>query len=214
MRNGSVIRYAGKRGATWSIRYRDADGRRVYETLGREFDAWDKKRATEELLARLVDVKREGRRKLEPLTFATFAREWLDTYPATKDLKRSTVEGYAAIIGDERTGHLIPASGRLQLAAIDVAELEGYIARKRRDGLAPRTINRHLNLLHELLKAAEARGAIRSNPVSAVERPREPRRRWRILSPAEVARTERAFLELAEQAEDDEERAWRRASSS
>jgi hypothetical protein len=34
------------------------------------------------------------------------------------------------------------------------------------------------------------------------------RRRWRILNPAEVARTERAFAELPDQAEDEEERAW------
>jgi integrase len=204
MRNGSVIRYAGKRGATWSIRYRDADGRRVSETLGRALDGWDKKRATEALRERLVDVKREGRRKLEPITFATFAREWLASYPATKDLKRSTTEGYTSIV----EGHLIPEFGRLQLAAIDARELDAYIARKRRDGLAPRTLNRHLNLLHSLMKAAEGRGLVRSNPVSAVERPREPRRRWTILSPVEIGRVERAFAELAEAAEG-EERAWR-----
>jgi integrase len=203
MRNGSVTRYAGKRGATWSIRYRDADGRRVSETLGGEADDWDRKRATEALQDRLSDVRREGRRKLEPVRFETFARGWLDDYPATKDLKRSTVEGYTGIIN----GHLIPAFGRLQLQAIDVATLDAYIARKRRVGLAPRTLNRHLNLLHSLFKAAVKRGLVRSNPVASVDRPREPRRRWRILSPVEVGRVERAFAELAAGAEG-EERAW------
>jgi integrase len=198
MRNGSVIRYTGKRGGTWSIRYRDADGRRVSETLGRELDGWDKKMATEALRERLVDVKREGRRKLEPVTFATFARAWLESYPATKDLKRSTTEGYTSII----EGHLIPEFGRLQLAAIDARELERYLARKQ--ALAPRTRNRHLNLLHSLMKAGEGRGLVRSNPVSAVERPREPRRRWTILSPTEVGRVERAFAELAEEGEGEE----------
>jgi hypothetical protein len=38
MLNGSATRYAGNRGATWSIRNRDADRRRVSETLGREAD--------------------------------------------------------------------------------------------------------------------------------------------------------------------------------
>ncbi|MFL5929799.1 MAG: hypothetical protein ACJ75P_00955 [Gaiellaceae bacterium] len=41
---------------------------------------------------------------------------------------------------------------------------------------------------------------MRSNPGSAVERPREPRRHWRILSPVGIGRVERAFVE---------ERAWR-----
>ena len=40
-----------------------------------------------------------------------------------------------------------------------------------------------------------------------MERPREPRRRWTILSPAEVGRVERAFLELAGEGEA-AERAW------
>jgi integrase len=54
------------------------------------------------------------------------------------------------------------------------------------------------------MKAAEGRGLVRSNPVSAVERPREPRRRWTILSPTEVGRVERAFAELAEKGEKEE----------
>jgi integrase len=148
-------------------------------------------------------VRKEGRRKLEPVTFATFAREWLATYPNAKDLKRSTREGYESII--ER--HLVPELGARKLAAIDVAELDRYLVRKRRAGLAPRTLNRHLNLLHSLFKAAEGRTLVRSNPVSAVERPRDPRRRWRILTPVEIGRVERAFAELADQAHLGE-RAW------
>lgn len=202
-RSGSVIVYRGKRGTTFGIRYRDADGRRVSETLGSELEGWTEKRADEALEERRVQVRKEGRRRLAPVTFERFARAWLDSYPDTKDLKRSTREGYEGIV--ER--HLIPELGRLQLAAIDVGRLDGYLVRKRRQGLAPRTLNRHLNLLHSLMKAAEARGLIRSNPVSAVERPREPRRRWRILSPVEVVRVERAFAELVDQA-GGEERAW------
>jgi integrase len=118
------------------------------------------KRASDALQDRLSDVRREGRRKLEPVRFETFARGWLDDYPATKDLKRSTVEGYTGII----EGHLIPAFGRPQFQAIDVAALDAYIARKLRDGLAPRTLNRHLNLLHSLCKAAAKRGLVRSKP--------------------------------------------------
>jgi integrase len=201
-REGSVTVYAGKRGKTFGIRYRDADGRRVSETLGSELEGWDRKRAGETLEERRVSVRKDGRRKLEPATFATFAREWLDSYPDAQDLKRSTREGYESIVEK----HLIPELGRLQLVVIDARELERYLARKQ--ALAPRTRNRHLNLLHSLFKAAEARGLIRSNPVSAVERPREPRRRWTILSPTEVGRVERAFGELVDEAEG-EERAWR-----
>ncbi|MGH2451190.1 MAG: tyrosine-type recombinase/integrase [Candidatus Limnocylindria bacterium] len=203
MRNGSIIKYAGRRGVVWRLRYRDADGRRVSETLGREADGWDKRRATEALRERLVDVRREGRRKLEPMRFETFAHEWLASYPDQQDLKRSTRESYEMII--ER--HLIPELGRLKLAAIGVEALNRYLARKRGQGLQPRTLNRHLNLLHSLFKAAEGAELVRSNPVRAIKRPREPRRRWTILTPVEIRRVEQAFRELAEEA-DGGERAW------
>ena len=88
MRSGSVIRYPGKRGGVWRIRYRDADGQRVSETLGRELDGWTKRRAEEALEERRVQVRKEHLRGLEPVTFATFAREWLASYPDAKDLKR------------------------------------------------------------------------------------------------------------------------------
>ena len=44
-------------------------------------------------------------------------------------------------------------------------------------------------------------------PFAASPRPREPRRRWTILSPAEIGRIERAFSEIAGEAEEFE-RAW------
>ena len=45
---GRVWRYQGPRGVVWRIRYRDASGRRILETLGKE-PAWNRKRAQTEL---------------------------------------------------------------------------------------------------------------------------------------------------------------------
>ncbi|MBA2526851.1 MAG: site-specific integrase, partial [Pyrinomonadaceae bacterium] len=200
-----VIRYEGKRGSVWRLKYRDATGRQVQETLGRGDEGWSKRRAEAELRARLTAVHRDGYRKVEPVTFGSYQAEWLDTYPAAKALKRSTIEGYRLIIEK----HLVPAFGSAKLDSIDGQALDAYLVTKRREGLAPRTLNRHLNLLSAILKAAERRSLIRANPVPSVDRPREPRRRWRILSPAEVGSVERAFEELIDEAEG-EERDWRR----
>jgi integrase len=63
-------------------------------------------------------------------------------------------------------------------------------------------------LIERFCTSRDRQGLVRANPVAAVERPREPRRRWRILSPTEVARIERAFLELAGEASG-EENVWR-----
>ncbi len=153
-----VIKYDGKRGTVWRLKYRDATGRQVKETLGRVEEGWSKRKAEAELRARLTAVHRDGFRKVEPVTFADFADEWLDTYPTAKGLKRSTVEGYTLIIEK----HLRPAFGRSKLDRIDVKALDSYLAAKRRQGLAPRTLNRHLNLLNAMLSAALRRGLLRS----------------------------------------------------
>jgi integrase len=200
----AVIKYVGKRGTVWRVKYRDATGRQVKETLGRAEDGWSKRKAEAELRARLTAVLRDGYRKTASVTFGEFQAEWLDTYPVAKDLKRSTVEGYRLIIKK----HLLPAFGSSKLDKIDMEVLDGYLAAKRRQGLAPRTLNRHLNLLSAMLTAALRRGLIRSNPVPSVDRPREPRRRWRILTPAEIGRVERAFDDLIAEA-CGEERDWR-----
>jgi integrase len=65
-----------------------------------------------------------------------------------------------------------------------------------------------LEPVHALFKSAERRELVRSNPASAVERPREPRRRWTILTPAEIRGVEQAFRELVAEAEDQDEQAW------
>src|SRR5207247_4073123 len=107
---GRVWRYEGTRGVVWRIRYRDASGRRVLETLGRE-PAWNRKRAEVELRRRLVDVEREGYRKPEKLTFALFAERWLTDYLPGRGLKLTTVEGYQQTLRK----HLLPAFGRYEL---------------------------------------------------------------------------------------------------
>jgi integrase len=198
----AVIKYEGKRGTVWRVKYRDAGGRQVMETLGRAGDGWTKRKAEAELRHRLADVDREGLRHVAPTTFETFAREWLASYPDAKGLKRSTRDSYETIV--ER--HLVPALGSRKLEAIDVRMLEDYVAGKRRADFAPRSINRQLNLLHAILEAARKRGLLRANVVELVDRLREPRRRWRILQPVEVGRVERAFRELAEAAEGAERR--------
>lgn len=201
-----VVLYEGKRGGVWRIRYLDAAGRQVQETLGKTEAGWTKRKAQAELRARVVDVKREGHRRPASETFGSFARAWLETYPEAKGLKTSTRRGYGWIVNS----HLIPALGKHKLGQVDVERIELYIARKRAGGLAPRTVNRHLNLLSLVLGSAAKRQLIRANPIPLVDRPEEPRRRWRILSPVEVRAVERAFDELiAEAKEGDEERAWR-----
>lgn len=83
---GAVWCYQGRRGTVWRIRYRDASGRRILETLGKE-PTWNRTLAERELRRRLVDVERDGYRKPEKLLFADFAQQWLEEYLPGRGLK-------------------------------------------------------------------------------------------------------------------------------
>ena len=166
---------------------------------------WTEAKARAELEAWLVDVRREGLTKAPGrITFAVLADEWLATYPAKRSLKRSTADGYRSIVET----HLKPSLGHLRVTDLDVAHLERYVASMLRTRAAPRTCNRHVNVVHGILKMARRQRLVRENVADLVERPPEPRLRWRILSPAEIARVETAFVTLAADADDEAERRW------
>jgi site-specific recombinase XerD len=103
--------------------------------------------------------------------FESFAKEWLATYPDAKGLKRSTRRGYEQIV----RLHLVPTIGSLKLGEISVKQIEQYLAAKRKKPLSAATLNRVLNVLSLIMRAALRRGLIHTNPVSLVDRPSERR---------------------------------------
>jgi len=198
----AVIKYPGKRGVVWYVKYRDASGKQVKDRLGPASKGWTKRKAEAALRERLVAVAKDGYRKPASVTFGSVAREWLDDYPAKKGLKRSTKSGYATII--ER--HLIPVFGPLELGEVTIERIERYLAAKRKSGLAPATLHRQLATLSLIMRAAVRAERVARNPVPLVERPKPSRRRWRILSPADVGAVERAFDELIVEADRERDR--------
>jgi hypothetical protein len=95
----AVIRYAGKRGVVWRIKYADATGRQVMETLGPERDGWTEQRAERELGKRLERADRDRYRKPRKLTFAVFAARFLANYLPGRNLKPSTLIDYEGTVG-------------------------------------------------------------------------------------------------------------------
>jgi integrase len=205
-----VLRYDGKRGTTWSIKFVDASGRQTRELLGPASEGWTRRKAEAALRARLTDVAREGYRKPSPVTFETFARDWLDTYPDAREHRRTTRSDYRAMVEN----HLIPWFGRMRLSEVTTADVDGYVAwkRKGKEPLGPRTLGGHLTRLHSIFDAARRQGLVQANPVSDAERPRVPRTRWTILSPGQIAAVIVALDELVEGADTDMERAWRQTA--
>jgi integrase len=205
---GRVWRYEGKRGVVWRIRYRDASGRRVLETLGKE-PAWNRPRAERELRRRLVDVEREGYQAPERLTFAAFAERWASDYLPGRGLKLTTTDGYRQTL--ER--HLLPAFGHYQLAELERRPelIDRYVTEKMLFGLAPKTVTNHLLVLQGMLKRAIRWRLMQRNPVLECERPRVEQAEMNVLSEVEIARLWSAYGELETEANEEEKRWWRLA---
>jgi integrase len=205
-RSGGVVRYEGARGVVWRIRYADADGRRICETVGSECDGVSARMAEDALIAAMADVRRERKRAVQPARFADFAEEAIAKYVDAKGRRRSTRDSYIGVVRD----HLDPFFGRMRFDQIEVSDVDDYIAQKRRKGLAAATVNRHLNVMRRVFTLAVRARKMTTNPVLLVEALDEPDRRlrWRRLQPEEVGAVAGAFDELLADEEDEAEGAW------
>jgi integrase len=205
---GRVWRYEGKRGTVWRIRYRDASGRRILETLGKE-PAWDRRRAERELRRRLVDIEREGWTAPEKLTFAAFAERWLSEYLPRRGLKLTTLDTYRQTLDR----HLLPYFGHLQLRELEHRPelVDRYVTAKMRCGLSPKTVTNELLVLQVMLKTAVRWRLIERNPVSEGERPRVEQAEMSVLTETEIARLWSAYRELEADADAEEKVWWRLA---
>ena len=112
------------------------------------------------------------------------SRRYLDHVDRVLGRKQSTLQDYTLIV----RRHLLPVLGGLPLERITPALVADYVTSKLREGLAPKTVTNHLNLLHSIFAHAVKRGWAPANPVAAVDRPRSPDREEdiRFLTPAEV----------------------------
>jgi len=205
---GRVWRYDGKRGTVWRIRYRDATGRRVLETLGKE-PTWNRKLAERELRRRLVDVERDGFRKPERIRFDDFARAWFRDYLPARNLKATTIKNYRSSL----QRHLIPYFGHYHLDTLDNEPelIDRFIAAKLRQGLSPKTVNNLLLDLQVILKTAIRWRLMRTNPVSGANRPKVDQPEMNVLNENEIGTLGAAYTELERQATGDEQAWWRLA---
>lgn len=133
-RGAAVLRYDGARGVSWRIKYVDAAGRQVKETLGREPE-WDRRKAERALGARLADVEK-GMQKPKRRTFDDLADEFEAVGLTAKPRKKSTVIDYKATLRN----HLRPSFGTLDLERLSRSPENVRAVRRRKDrrGCHPR----------------------------------------------------------------------------
>ena len=174
----------------WRIKYADATGKQVMETVGAERDGITRKIAEAELRDRLVKVERRGWRKPAPLTFRTYAEQWFEQGPSRRGWKPGTVGMYRSI-----HRRLVDWFGPMRLAEIRPRHVAAFIQAQTEEKRAAASIVRDLAVLHALFKTALREELVDSNPAEAAERPKITQRRWRILEPVEVARVAKAFTD-------------------
>lgn len=123
-------------------------------------------------------AERELRRRMEqehaiavatPRLTVREAGEGLIDHLEALGRKRSTIEGYRSALAM----HLVPHLGERPLDRISREEVEAFVARCARAGLAPKSTQNYLGVLHGTFEFAIRRGWVASNPVKQIERPRK-----------------------------------------
>jgi integrase len=98
------------------------------------------------------------------------------------------------VLREHRVAVMADRAGRRRLASIRPRDVAGY-TREAQERFAPKTVNLHMNILHDVFKTARAEELVDANPVDGAERPKVRRKRWRILEPMEVGRVLKAFTD-------------------
>jgi integrase len=144
-------------------------GRRVTRKLGAKREAGARRGLTraqaERELQRAID--RQLSLPLERGVTASEAGIRLIDHLASLGRKRSTLGEYESFL----RVHLGPFFGDRPLERIGPPEIEAFIAAKRREGKAAKSVLNYLGLLHSIFVFAEKRGLATGNPVRLVDKP-------------------------------------------
>jgi len=196
-----VLRYEGARGVVWRVKYRDATGKQVMETVGHERDGWTRRKAERALGAKLAEVEK-GMRKPRRRTFGDLLDEFEAVALVAKPRKKSTVVHYRATIRN----HLRPAFGSDDLGALSRSpdRFERFAADKLKQGFSPKTVRNQLVLLGLIFKTARRWRWITENPLELVDPPPLDDADTETLSAADVASALKAYRELEQTSEEAE----------
>ncbi len=162
----------------WYAKYRLPDGRQVQKKVG---PAWTERGrppagyVTKRLAdAWLRDVLDQARRGSLPgmvrtgATFADAAAEFLRYVADERGCKPSTLRDYRSII----EAHLLPAFGAERIEDVTPTTIEAWRA-SLGPGLASRTKNKLLVVLHGVFRRAQAVWGLPRNPVAGIEKYRQ-----------------------------------------
>ena len=155
------------------------DGKRV-----RKWVIGHSRKEVADKLEALLRAKNEERPMPDQRTrLGPFLRRWLDEV-AGPTLRASTYDSYDDIL----RLHLIPGLGRIAIAKLGPAEVQGFLNAKLEAGLSPRRVRYLHAVLRRALVTAERWGLVSRNVAKLVDPPRAPRHEIRPLTPDQARR--------------------------
>jgi hypothetical protein len=118
-------------------------------------------------LRRRIEAERPSASPHERPSVEEAGRRYLN-HLASVGRKRSTLMDYESHL----RVHLAPFFSGKPLHRIEPRDVEAFIAAKRRDGRAPKSVLNYLGLLHSIFEFGQRRGWTASNPCKLVDKPR------------------------------------------
>lgn len=172
--SGSLIEYRGAWYGKWRV-----DGAQVKRKLGAIRSAANREGLTRPQAERKLREKMAEVRSVAPRERLTIgeAGERYIRHLEVLGRKPSTLGDYRSYL----RVHLAPGFTK-PIARVTRADVEAFMQRQARSGLAPKSIRLHLSLLHGIIVYAERQGWTEGNPVKLVDKPRigdsDPDIRW------------------------------------
>jgi integrase len=171
---GSLLRHVHRSGGeTWYGRWW-VNGGQVMRRLGSVRAGTTREGLTrsqaEAELRRAIEASRTTSQQSERLDLAEAGRRYLANREAI-GLKPGTLSDYESYL----RVHLLPFFGRRALEQITPDDVEAFIAAKRQEGKAVKSILNYVGLLNTLFAYGIKRGWCARNPVRSVDKPRDRR---------------------------------------
>jgi len=178
-------------GTVYAIRYRDKTGAQRRETLGFESEGWTKSKAKVAERERIVQSRTAPS---EPWSFKKLAEEWYVQTGRRKNWKALTLRTYTRSIERLEFFH------EMLVHDIRPKHVQRFIEQH---PFSAKTTNSDISVLHGILDYGVRMELIQQNPAYHAPRPKNGRKKWRILTPEEIQRVDKAFDDIEFESEED-----------
>lgn len=147
-----------RRGGRYVVTFRDPSGK-PRKRFAKTYN--EAKRLKSALSA---DVERGEYREVSRVTFAEYAKDWIESYAGRTrtGIREETRADYRKRLEQDA----IPFLGRMRLSTIEARDLDALAAHVASRGVKPNTVRLSLAPVKALLATAHQRGEIRSNPAA------------------------------------------------